>query len=209
MQSVTDKKGEVDSHVNSSSTDRVVALPGGRRALIRELPADLETPLSVYIKLRGDEPSFLLESISGGEQVARYSFIGVRPSKAYVLQNNTWHIHYADGEISRPLDEAENPLSILRQALGIDEPFIVPGLPRLVGGLVGYLSYDAVRFFEPSVTLEPRSDLPEAIFLQADTMAAFDHAYGRLMLIAITGGSMDEAEGTAKWPLPAACETSA
>jgi anthranilate synthase component I len=194
MQPVTDNKGKIDRIDNSSSADSVVALPGGRRALIRELPADLETPLSVYIKLSGDEPSFLLESITGGEQVARYSFIGVRPSKAYVLQNNIWHIHFADGEISRQIDKAENPLSILRQAVGADEPFMVTGLPRLVGGLVGYLSYDAVRFFEPSVPLEPRSDLPEAIFLQADTLVAFDHAYGRLMLIAITGGSLDEAE---------------
>ncbi len=169
-----------------STRDRVVALPGGRRALVRLLPADLETPLSVYLKLRGDGPSFLLESVSGGEQVARYSFIGVRPRKAYVLRNNIWQVHYANGSISRPLEEAENPLSALRQALGAVEPVAIPGLPRLVGGLVGYLGYDAVRFFEPSVALEPHPDLPEAVFLQADTLAAIDHAYGRLVLIAVT-----------------------
>ncbi|MCA9936852.1 MAG: hypothetical protein KC415_23115, partial [Anaerolineales bacterium] len=60
--------------------------------IIRELPADLETPVSVYLKLAGSGPSFLLESITGGEQVARYSFIGVQPSKAYVLQENEWQV---------------------------------------------------------------------------------------------------------------------
>ena len=55
--------------------------------IIRELPADLDTPVSVYLKLAGDGPSFLLESITGGEQIARYSFIGVNPRRAYVLQN--------------------------------------------------------------------------------------------------------------------------
>jgi anthranilate synthase component 1 len=87
-------------------------------------------------------------------------------------------------------------LKALRQALGTVESVTIPGLPRLVGGLVGYLGYDTVRFFEPSVALEPHPDLPEAVFLQADTLAAFDHAYGRLLLIAVTEPetSLDEAE---------------
>jgi anthranilate synthase component 1 len=63
-------------------------------------------------------------------------------------------------------------------------PQPVPGLPRFSGGLVGYLSYDVVRFFEPSVSLKPHPDLPEGIFLLTDTLVAFDHAYGRLLLIA-------------------------
>ncbi len=177
-------------------SDRIQPLPNGRLAMVRELPADLETPLSVYLKLAGDEPSFLLESVSGGERVARYSFIGVRPRKAYVLKSHAWEIHYADGKVERPLSAGENPLDVLRQALGTSEPVTVPGLPRLVGGLVGYLGYDAIRFFEPSVALTPREDLPEAIFLQADTLAAIDHAYGRLVLIAIAEGDsgLDEAE---------------
>jgi anthranilate synthase component 1 len=201
--------------------DRLVELPGGRQLLVRELPADLETPLSVYIKLCGDSPSFLLESVSGGEQVARYSFIGVRPRKAYVLRENAWQIHYADGSISRPLAPSENPLAALRQALGILEPAALPGLPRLVGGLAGYLGYDAVRFFEPSVALEPRADLPEAIFLQADTLAVIDHAYGRLVLMAVTeplatNASLEEAEARLNGlcrrlarPLPQAAASSA
>ena len=136
------------------SATRVLPLPNGKRAVVRELPADLETPLSVYLKLAGEEPSFLLESVSGGERVARDSFIGVRPRKAYVLKNNAWEIHFADGKVTRPLATDENPLELLRQAIGTNEPGTIPGMPRLVGGLVGYLGYDAVRFFEPSVALD-------------------------------------------------------
>jgi anthranilate synthase component I len=63
-----------------------VSLPA---PVIRELPADLETPVSIYLKLAGHSPSFLLESVTGGEQLARYSFIGVHPSRAYVLRGQT------------------------------------------------------------------------------------------------------------------------
>jgi len=116
-----------------SDNDHGHRLSNGRWALVRELLADLETPLSVYLKLAGDGPSFLLESVSGGEQVARYSFIGVRPRKAYILRDRTWEVHFADGRLARPVPENENPLTALRQALGNNKPETVPGLPRLVG----------------------------------------------------------------------------
>ncbi|MBN2387771.1 MAG: anthranilate synthase component I [Anaerolineales bacterium] len=176
--------------------DRVQPLPGGRQALVRELPADLETPLSVYLKLAGEGPSFLLESVNGGERVARYSFVGIRPRKAFVFRDRAWQIHFSEGRVSRPLEEGESPLEALRQSLRAEDSIAIPGLPRLAGGLVGYLSYDVVRFFETSVPLVASTDLPEAIFLQADTLAVFDHAYGRLLLIAVAEGesSLDEAE---------------
>ncbi|HTX92908.1 MAG TPA: anthranilate synthase component I [Anaerolineales bacterium] len=179
-----------------SGPDGVRPLAGGRRALVRELPADLETPLSVYLKLKDEGPSFLLESVSGGERVARYSFVGIRPRKAFVLKQGAWEIHYTDGKITRPLADRENPLAALRQALGTGEPASLPGLPRLVGGLVGYLGYDTIRYFEPSVRLTPRPDVPEAAFLQADTLVAVDHAFGKLILIAVAEmeTSLEEAE---------------
>ena len=183
-------------YVLHSQSDQVHSLPNGRRALTRELPADLETPLSVYLKLAGDKPSFLLESVSGGERVARYSFIGIRPRKAYILRDQKWEAHFADGKVSRRISEGEDPLTFLRQALGTTQEATTPGLPRLAGGLVGYLSYDMIRFFEASVGLTPSAELPEAILFQADTLAAFDHAYGRLILIAVVDGSagLEEAE---------------
>lgn len=152
--------------------------------VVRELSADLETPVSVYMKLAGQGPSFLLESVTGGEQIARYSFIGVQPSQAYVLQNGNLECHTPQGTRLVSLAVGSDPLAVLRSELERYGYQPVAGLPRFTGGLVGYLGYDLVRYFEPSVALTPHPALPEAIFLLADTLVAFDHAFGRLLLIA-------------------------
>lgn len=171
--------------------------------IVREIPADLETPVSVYMKLMGQGPSFLLESVTGGEQVARYSFIGIGPSRAYVLRDREVQCFSTQGQAaaydSAGLDSAElypllasdcqlrqvdDPLDILRGELAQYSYTPAPGLPRFTGGLVGYFSYEMMRYFEPSLALEPHADIPDGIFLMADTLVAFDHAYGRLLLIA-------------------------
>jgi anthranilate synthase component 1 len=151
--------------------------------LVRELPADLDTPVSVYLRLKGNGPSFLLESVTGGEQVARYSFIGIQPKQAYVLQGRDLSTHH-QGKIYREALPADlNPLDGLREKLIQFEHTPDPDLPRFSGGLVGYLGYDLIRFVEPTVPQAPHPDLPDAIFLHADTLVAFDHAFGRLLLI--------------------------
>ena len=78
------------------------------------------------------------------------------------------------------------------------KPVSVPGLPRFSGGLVGYLSYDTVRFFEPSLALAEHPDLPDAVFLLADTVVAFDHAFGRLLLITHRARRCDDDEEAAR-----------
>lgn len=181
---------------------------------LREMPADLETPVSVYLKLAGYGPSFLLESVTGGEQVARYSFIGVQPSRAYALYGRELHVTRLDGvrqtEIHRLPDE-QIPLMALRQMLERQHYSPVHGLPRFTGGLVGYLGYEAIRFFEPSVRLDVHPTLPDALFLQADMLVAFDHAFGKLLLIGnpspeITDeqleARLDEIEARLAGPLP-------
>jgi anthranilate synthase component 1 len=154
--------------------------------IVRELPADLETPVSVYMKLRGSGASFLLESVTGGEQVARYSFIGVQPSRAYVLRDGCFYVHDLQDEAAgvEVVDANGNPLQVLRSVLAAQQTEAHPGLPRFSGGLVGYMGYEIARYFEPALELPASAGLPEAIFLQADIVAAFDHAYGRLLLIA-------------------------
>ncbi len=126
--------------------------------IVRELPADLETPVSVYLKLPGRGPSFLLESITGGEQVARYSFIGVNPGRAYVCRDRAVERHTAingsqpdlvDTMPGRP-GPAPRPRAELRQLRARPKR---PACPRFSGGLVGYLGYDVVRFFEPRLRL--------------------------------------------------------
>lgn len=165
--------------------------------IVRELPADLETPVSVYLKLRGRGASFLLESVTGGEQVARYSFIGVQPSRAYILKEGKFFVQDLLDERAElvTVNFQDNPLDVLRAGLAARQVEPHPGLPRFAGGFVGYMGYEMARYFEPALELPPSSDLPEAIFLQADLVVAFDHAYGRLLLIANPALQPDGAPG--------------
>jgi anthranilate synthase component 1 len=164
-----------------SAHDSAATLP---IPLVRELPADLDTPVSVYLKLAGQGPSFLLESVTGGEQLARYSFIGVHSSRAYVLKGQSIECHMGGQITVSQVPAGMDPLDCLREELSRFRSAAVPGLPRFSGGLVGYLSYEMIRFFEPSVRIEAHLDQPDGIFLLADTVVAFDHAFGRLVLIA-------------------------
>ncbi|MBS61055.1 MAG: anthranilate synthase component I [Anaerolineaceae bacterium] len=151
------------------------------KAITREIIADLETPVSTYLKLSGEGPTFLLESVTGGENVARYSFIGLQPSTAFVIRDQTTTVH-SGPDLKSTTTHTGDPFSTLRNALASYSKDPPPGLPRLVGGLVGYLSYDAVRYFEPNVDL-PLHELPDGIFLLCDTLLAFDHTRGRLLAI--------------------------
>ncbi len=173
------------------SIDEAVALSrqGNLVPIYRELSADLDTPVSVYLKLAGHGASFLLESVEGGEQVGRYSFIGVEPNA--LLTFNGRHVtRRSNGHASTfELPAGHDPLHVLQAELARFDPVRLPDLPRFVGGLVGYLGYDVVRFFEPKLdqpreSLEPSQGLPEALFMLADTIVAFDHARGRLLIIA-------------------------
>ncbi len=165
--------------------------------VVREVPADLDTPVSVYLKLTGEGPSFLLESVTGGEQVARYSFIGVSLHTAYVLRGHSLTTHRGAEvqEIQMPPDQ--DPLDLLRSELDRYHLQDYPDLPRFVGGLVGYLGYDTVRFFETTVPVRPHEHLPDAIYLLADTLVAFDHAFGRVLLITNMQAAEDEAAALA------------
>ncbi len=184
--------------------------------VVRELPADLETPVSVYLKLAGQGPSFLLESITGGEQVARYSFIGVNPGRAYVCRDRTIERRVNGHADTLTVPAGRDLLHILDTELRQFQPGELHGLPRFTGGLVGYLGYDTIRFFEPTLKLSPHPTLPDAIFLLADTLVAFDHAFGRLQLIAnahINGNEaaarrdaerrLDDLQRAIEGPLPA------
>jgi anthranilate synthase component 1 len=153
--------------------------------VFRELPADLETPVTVYLKMQDEGPSFLLESISGGEQVARYSFIGVRPRALFSIAGNRVIMRDDGHEHTDVLPEGDGPLDVLEATLAGIKPVLVPGLPRFIGGAVGVLAYDAVRRFEKlPATAADEVGLPEAAFMLADTLVAFDHARQRLLVIA-------------------------
>jgi anthranilate synthase component 1 len=157
--------------------------------VVREIPADLETPASAYLKLRRGGPSFLLESVEGGEQVARYSFIGVEPRCVYTLRGRALE-RCENGEtqiFTAPPDS--DPFRLLEEEMARLSPPALPDsplkLPRFLGGLVGYLGFESARYFEPRLDplLHP-SPFPEAVFLLADTIVAFDHVRNSMFLIA-------------------------
>ena len=155
--------------------------------IYRELPADLETPASVYIKLRGGGPSFLLESVEKAERVGRYSFVGIDPTATIIVRGEQALITGQEGVQMEPL-QGRDPLHLVKELLRPHRPIAIPALPRFHGGAVGYLAYDVVRFFEPKLqaTVPPPTgfELPEAIFLLADTLVVFDHVKHRLLVVA-------------------------
>jgi len=152
----------------------------------RTLLADLETPVSVYLKLKeSGKAAFLLESVEGGEQVGRYSFLGVNPRGMITVQDNVM-TRTIDGEtITRNLEESEDPLHIIQAEIDRYTPVAISGLPRFVGGAVGYLSYDVVRYFETlPATAEDELHVPDAAFMLPDTLIIFDHAKHQLIVLA-------------------------
>jgi anthranilate synthase component 1 len=163
----------------------------------RTLLADLETPVSVYLKLaRVSTASFLLESVEGGEQVGRYSFLGVDPKGMITVQDNVATTTRHSVTTTRELSPGEDPLHVVEREFERVRPVRLDGLPRFVGGAVGYLSYDVVRYFErlPDTAVEDLS-VPDAAFMLADTLVIFDHAKHQLTVLANAHntGSPDDA----------------
>jgi len=162
-----------------------LASQGNLIPIYRELPADLDTPVSVYLKLAGHGASFLLESVEGGEQVGRYSFIGIEPNAVLSFNQRSYTRRSNGRATTADLPKGKDPLHVLQEELARFSPVTLPGLPRFVGGLVGYLGYDVIRFFEPKLDVgtTSSSNLPEAHYMLTDTLVAFDHARGRLLII--------------------------
>ena len=185
------------------------------QTIVREMPGDLETPTGLYLKLRGHGPSFLLESVEGGERMARYSFIGVAPRAQYILRGNEVEIIQGDHRHIIALNPGADPTHFLHSELRRYQSVPRAGMPRFIGGLVGYLGYESVRFFEPSLGPKlGKHRLPDGIYLLADTIVAFDHARRSLFLIAnVLDGDIDAANqrleelaGQIGRPLPSASQ---
>jgi anthranilate synthase component 1 len=145
--------------------------PGHAVPVRVEVEADTETPVSAFLKLsRGQKRAFLLESVEGGERSARFSFLGAGPRSV----------------LSWRLGDPGSPIERMRELLASHQAVRVPGTPRFSGGLVGYVSYDAVRLFEPRVPLTNPDELgfPDALFMDFDEVVAFDNRRHSMHVIA-------------------------
>jgi anthranilate synthase component 1 len=155
-----------------------------RIALIAEAFADLETPLSLYLKLAGgSRHSFLLESVVGGERFGRYSFIGL-PARTLLRATGARTEVVTDGAVVETHDG--NPLDFVAAYQQRFKPALRPGLPRFCGGLAGYFGYDTVRFIEKRLAakrLPGGIGTPDLMLLQTEELAVIDNLSGRLYLI--------------------------
>ncbi|MFC2004704.1 anthranilate synthase component I [Chloroflexota bacterium] len=136
--------------------------------IYREIVADLETPVSAFLKINSDGYSFLLESVEGGERLARYSFIGTAPYRMLTIRG----------------EDKTDPLPLIAEELNRFRIVPVSGLPKFCGGAVGYLSYETVTRFEelPSPDRDPLS-LPESLFMFVDTVLIFDHVTHKIKVL--------------------------
>ena len=164
----------------------------------REVLADLETPLSTYLKLARGPYSYLLESVYGGEQWGRYSIIGL-PCKRRVQVDGLRVTLENDGEVEQSL-EVEDPLAWIDE---FRQGFKVPdldGMPRFNGGLVGYFGYDTVRYIEPRLGPNSKPDpigTPDILLLVSEQVVVFDNLRGRLSVVVHQDPSETDAWQTA------------
>ncbi len=136
--------------------------------IYREIVADLETPVSAFLKINRGGYSFLLESVEGGERLARYSFIGTEPYRVLITKG----------------ENKTDPLPLIAEELGRYKIVPVSELPKFCGGAIGYLSYETVTRFEelPSPDRAPLG-LPESLFMFVDTLLVFDHVTYKIKVL--------------------------
>ncbi len=165
-----------------------------RIPLIAEAFADLETPLSLYLKLAGgSKHSFLLESVVGGERFGRYSFIGL-PARTLLRASGLRSEVVTDGAVVETHEG--NPLDFIAAYQARFKVALRPGLPRFCGGLAGYFGYDAVRYIEPKLAQTHKTgglDTPDIALLHCEELAVIDNLSGRLYLIVYADPGVSEA----------------
>ena len=170
--------------ISQDDFNTLAAQGHNRIPLVAQALADLDTPLSLYLKLtRGQRNSFLLESVVGGERFGRYSFVGL-PART-LLRATGPHVQVlTDDQVVETFDG--NPLDFIAQYQQRFKVAVPQGLPRFIGGLAGYFGYDTVRFIEPRLadTVKPQGiGTPDILLLQCEELAVIDNLADRLYLI--------------------------
>ena len=155
-----------------------------RIPVYRKVLADLDTPLSVYLKLADGPDAYLLESVEGGETWGRFSIIGLPAEKRYVLKGDSV-VTYVNG-VETAREAVDDPLEFVARLQETFGAARIDELPVFTGGLVGYFGYEIVQRFEPRLRDDAKPDqldTPEMVLLQSEEVAVLDNLAGRLYLI--------------------------
>ncbi len=170
-----------------------------RIPLVREVLADLDTPLSTYLKLAEGPYSFLFESVQGGEKWGRYSIIGLPCRRHYRIHGH--RIETVEDGAVVAAEDSDDPLAWIeaRHAQVVAGPTPdLPQMPRFLGGLVGYFGYDTVRYIEPRLGDCPNPDplgVPDILLLESEEVVVFDNLAGRLYLVVNVDPETSDAWG--------------
>lgn len=166
----------------------------GRIPVSREILADLETPVSSYLKLARGPYSYLFESVQGGEKWGRYSIIGL-PCRV-VLRVSGDRVSVTRDGVEIETSRQDDPLAYIEQFQRRYQTVEVPDLPRFSGGLVGYFGYDTVRYVEPRLRHSAPPDeigVPDILLMVSDEVVVFDNLAGKLILIVHADPEQDDA----------------
>jgi anthranilate synthase component 1 len=172
--------------ISSSEFDALARQGFNRIPLLRVLQADLDTPLSLYLKLAHQPNTFLLESVVGGERFGRYSFIGL-PARTRIEARDDNMTVITDGRVVE--SHKGDPIAFAEAYLARFKVALTPGLPRFCGGLAGYFGYDTVRHIEPRLRqahVSGKADpvgVPDIVLLLTEQLAIVDNLSGRLYLV--------------------------
>lgn len=187
------------SELAKSGFDQYANQGFNRIPLMREVLADLDTPLSVYLKLARDDDgnrrySYLFESVQGSEKWGRYSMIGIPCRTVLRVTGNTISIE-RDGELVEETEE-DDPLAFIEKFAGRYSVPEIDGLPRFTGGLVGYFGYETIRYIEPKLgTLEKPDAIgtPDILLMVSDEVVVFDNLLGKLYVVIHVNPEIDDA----------------
>ena len=175
---------EITPMLTEQDFNALAAQGHNRIPLVAQALADLDTPLSLYLKLTQGQPlSFLLESVVGGERFGRYSFVGL-PARTLLRATDRQVEVVTDGQVVETFQG--NPLDFIATYQQRFKVAVPQGLPRFCGGLAGYFGYDTVRLIEPRLAQRPSTPsigTPDILLLQCEELAVIDNLADRLFLI--------------------------
>ncbi|MDO9102582.1 MAG: anthranilate synthase component I [Candidatus Nitrotoga sp.] len=184
--------------ISEQAFDQLAEQGYNRIPLVAETFADLDTPLSLYLKLANKPYSYLLESVQGGERFGRYSFIGLPADTRITVRGKHITLTTPTGET---VQNADNPLDFIKDYQSRFKVAPLSGLPRFTGGLAGYFGYDTVRYIEPRLAKTQKQDVlgtPEILLMLTEQLAVVDNLSGKLIFIVYANPELPNAYALAR-----------